>query len=62
MRPVCSVNYPPGLYPPASYPTPPEQEAQIFLKTLQIIFNSFGINACAKLFAVKSSRMVRFGL
>jgi hypothetical protein len=29
---------------------------------LQIIFNSFGINARAKLSAVKFSRMVRFGL
>jgi len=27
---------------------------------LQIIFNPFEINACAKLFAPKSSRMVRF--
>jgi hypothetical protein len=43
------------------YPTPLEQGAEISLKTLQIICNPFGINACAKLFAPKSSRMVRFG-
>jgi hypothetical protein len=29
---------------------------------LQIICNPFGINACAKLFAVNFSRIVRFGL
>jgi len=45
------------------YPsTPLDQGVQISLKSLQIIFDLFGINACAKLFAAKFSRMVRFGL